>query len=162
LEAVVLDECCLERVELVTPRQSFDGGDPLALLHGSEGHAGQDAAALDMHGACSALAAITSFLCAGQRQLFTQRIKQRHARLDHHRASLTVDRQAYEHALAHFPDLSQPGPIMSRERARAQLLIESNKARQQTLPRKMVITNCSSRLQFRPSRGVNDAIFGVT
>jgi hypothetical protein len=99
LESVVLDERRLDRVELAVPLQPFDGGDPLALLHRRERHAGEDAASLDMHGTGPALAAIAPLFCAGQRQFFTQRVEQRHARLDQHPADLTVDRQAHRHAL---------------------------------------------------------------
>ncbi len=47
-----------------------------------------------MDSACAALTPIATLLCCRQRQLFTQRVKQRHPRLDHHRADLTVDCQA--------------------------------------------------------------------
>ena len=64
-------------------RRKVDVG--FALLHRRQGHAGEDAPPVDMHGACTAFAAIACFLGAGQSQFFTPRIKQRHARLNHNR-----------------------------------------------------------------------------
>jgi hypothetical protein len=61
LEPVVLDERRLDRMEPAVPLQPFDRGDPLALLHRREGHAGENAAALDVDGAGAAFAVIASF-----------------------------------------------------------------------------------------------------
>ena len=55
----------------------------------------RDAPAIDVHGAGAALAAIACLLRAGQRQLFAQRIEQRHARLNRDRARLAVDSQVH-------------------------------------------------------------------
>jgi hypothetical protein len=70
LESVVLDERELERVEHAILLQSFDRCDLLTFLHRRQGHAGQDAAAIDMHRACATLAAIARLFCTGQRQTF--------------------------------------------------------------------------------------------
>src|SRR6266550_3904415 len=66
LESVVFNECRLNRVELPVSFEPFNGGDPFAVLHGSEGHTGQYTAVFDMNRAGSALAPIASLLCAGQ------------------------------------------------------------------------------------------------
>ena len=97
-EMICPDGCRVERVELALPLHPSMGSDALAFLHRRQGHARQPAAPVDMHGACSALIAIASFLCAGQRRFFTQCVKQRHARFDHDRADTTVD--------SHLTDMS--------------------------------------------------------
>ena len=63
-------------------RQTFDGGDPVALMHDGEGQAGIHAASVDVHGASAALAVVASFLGAEQVQAFAQRIEQRDSRLE--------------------------------------------------------------------------------
>ena len=45
--------------------QSFDRRDPLAFLHRRQRHAGQDAPAIDMHGARATLSAIARLFRAG-------------------------------------------------------------------------------------------------
>ena len=95
LEAVVLDERLLERVELAVALQALDGGDPFALLHGRKGHAGHDAVAVDMHGAGAALPAVAPSLRARQTELPAQRVEQRRARLDRDGAKLPIDGQLH-------------------------------------------------------------------
>src|SRR5215831_9844431 len=59
LEAVMLDERLLHWVKLPVTLQSFDRGDLLTSMHGRQGHAGQNAAAVDVDSARPAFAAIT-------------------------------------------------------------------------------------------------------
>jgi hypothetical protein len=95
LEAVVLDERCLERVKSKILLESFNYCDFLSLQHRGQGHAGQNTAAVDEHSACAALAAITRFFGADQPQLFAQCIKKRCARLHNDQMSLTIDGQIH-------------------------------------------------------------------
>src|SRR5271155_471082 len=79
--------------------QAFDRRDPLAFLHRRKRHAGQDASAIDVYGACATLSAIACLFGAGQRQILAQRIEERGTRLDRKRAALTIDRQIHGHDL---------------------------------------------------------------
>src|SRR4029077_11117433 len=97
LEAIVLDERRLHRVEIAVPFQPFDRGDAFAVLHRRQGHAGENAAPGDVDGAGSALAAIACLLRTGQAELLTQRIEQCRARFDGHCPNPVVDRHADGH-----------------------------------------------------------------
>jgi hypothetical protein len=99
LEAVVLDEGRLQRMERAVVLQPLDGGDALAALHRGERHAGEDAAPIHVHRAGAALAAIAALLRPGQHQLLAQGIEQRRARLDRNGERLAVDLQSHGHAL---------------------------------------------------------------
>ena len=57
----------------------------------------KDAAAFDVDGARAALTPIATLLRAGQHQLFTQRVKQGHARFDSQLAGTAVDGQCHLH-----------------------------------------------------------------
>src|SRR5207253_972736 len=102
--AAVAGSSALESVKgsmaqpLLAPLQSFDVGDPLTRLHRRQGHARENAPALDVDGAGSAFAPIAGFLRTGQGQFLTQRIEQRRARLDRDGVNPAVDRQAHVHA----------------------------------------------------------------
>jgi hypothetical protein len=99
LKPVVLDEGQLERMELPIPFQSLDRRYPSTFLHRRQRHARHDTASVDMHGAGATLASIATLLCARQSQFLTQRIKQRHARFDHYRASFAIHHKVHCHAL---------------------------------------------------------------
>ena len=94
----MLDERRLHCVEIAVPLQPFYRGDASAVLHRGQGHAGKNAAALDMDGTCSAFAAIAPLLRPGQVEFITQGIKQCRARLDRHAPNPAVDRHADGHA----------------------------------------------------------------
>src|SRR5207253_10211746 len=85
LEAVVFDERCLNRVKSAVPLQPFNRGDVLAVLHRGQSPAGENAAAVDMDGACAAFAAMTRPLRTRQAELITQRIEQCRARSEERR-----------------------------------------------------------------------------
>jgi hypothetical protein len=81
LVAVVLDEGGLHGVQIVGLAEAFDGGDFFACGHDGEGQAGVHTAAVDMDGACSALAVVAALLGAGEVEALTHQIEQRDARL---------------------------------------------------------------------------------
>src|SRR5947209_19634172 len=62
LEAVVFDERCLNRVKSAVALQPFNRGDALAVLHRGQRHTGENAATVDMNGACAAFPAIARLL----------------------------------------------------------------------------------------------------
>ena len=66
LEAVVLDERRLQRVQVVRRAQPLDGDDLVALVHDRERQAGVDAPAVDQHRAGAALAVVAALLGAGE------------------------------------------------------------------------------------------------
>jgi hypothetical protein len=72
---------------------AFDGDDLVVLVRHGECQACIDSPPVDQHGAGAALAAVASILGAWQAGVFTQRIKQRDAWLDHQFAALAVDTQ---------------------------------------------------------------------
>src|SRR5262245_20555561 len=61
LERIVLDERLLERVQCISARKPLHGGDLRPILHDRERQARIDPAAVDQHGAGTALAVITAF-----------------------------------------------------------------------------------------------------
>ena len=77
LEAVVLEERRLHRVQLVAFGQPFDRGDLAALVHHGERQAGVDAPAVDQHRAGAALAVVAALLGAGEAEVLAQRVEQR-------------------------------------------------------------------------------------
>ena len=87
LEAVVIDECLLHRMERVpgcagARGEPLDRRDRLALLHHRERQAGQDATAVDVHGARAALPVIAALLGAGDAGVLAQCVEQRDARFE--------------------------------------------------------------------------------
>ena len=66
LEAVMVDEGGLHRMQRVAVGQALDGGDLGAVVADRERQAGIDPAAVDQHGAGAALAAVAAFLGAGE------------------------------------------------------------------------------------------------
>src|SRR5215217_3577432 len=79
LEAVVLDEGRLHRVELIPLRQPLDRRDLPALEGGGERQARQDAPPVDEHRAGPALPLVAALLRAGEREPFAQRVEQHDA-----------------------------------------------------------------------------------
>src|SRR5207248_5342259 len=74
LQAVVLPERLLQRMERLALREAFDGADLRALrLHG-EHEAGTDRLAVHQHGAGAAHAVLAAEMRAGQPAVFAQRI----------------------------------------------------------------------------------------
>jgi hypothetical protein len=90
LEAVVLDERRLHRMQLVGRAHAFDGGDLGAVVHDREAQAGIDAAAVDQHRAGAALALVAALLGAGQVQVFAQRVEERGAGVERQLARLAI------------------------------------------------------------------------
>jgi hypothetical protein len=82
LEAVMVQEGRLHRVEIAAGREALDGGDCLALAAHGESKAGDDSTAVDMHGAGAAGTAVAALLRAGEGRLFLQRIEQGGAGFD--------------------------------------------------------------------------------
>ena len=66
LIGVVLDERGLHGVQVAGLADAFNGGDLVVRVHDGEGEAGVDAAAIDVDGACSALAVVAALLGAGK------------------------------------------------------------------------------------------------
>jgi hypothetical protein len=73
------DESGLHRMELIATRDALDREHIGAVMTYREGQAGVDAAAIDQHGTGAALAAVASFLAAGQIETLTQQVEQRDA-----------------------------------------------------------------------------------
>ena len=65
LEAVVVDERGLHRMQIVTVRQALDRRDRVAVVHHGERQAGVDPAAVDQHGAGAALSVVAALFRAG-------------------------------------------------------------------------------------------------
>ena len=93
LKAVMLDEGRLHRMQILAVGEPFDRGDGLAVVHHRERQAGVDAASIDQHRAGAALTVVATFLRAGQREMLTQCIEQRGARVQVERMRVTVDRE---------------------------------------------------------------------
>jgi hypothetical protein len=91
LEAVILDEGRLHRVELLPLRQPLDRRDLPALQGGGEGQARQDAPPVNEHRAGPALALVAPLLRAGQLEPFAQGVEQHHARIDFEGLRRAVD-----------------------------------------------------------------------
>src|SRR6476661_2981952 len=79
LEAVVLDEGRLHRVELIPLRQPLDRRDLLALDAGGERQARENAPPVDDHRAGSALPLVAPLFRAGEMEPFAQRVEQHDA-----------------------------------------------------------------------------------
>src|SRR5207249_3500316 len=69
LEGIVLDEGFLHRMENAVALQSFDRDDVVAVMHHGEREARQDATAVDVDGACAALAVIAALLGSEELEL---------------------------------------------------------------------------------------------
>src|SRR5688572_13486886 len=82
LEAVILDERRLHRVELIVLGQPLDCRDLFAFAGRGQRQAGEDAPPVYEHRASTALALITSLLRAGQSESFAQRVQQHDPRID--------------------------------------------------------------------------------
>ena len=74
-------------------RQPLDGGDLLALAARRQRQAGHHAPAIQMNGAGAAGATVAALLGARQPGIFTQRIQQRRAMIDHKFHRLAIDMQ---------------------------------------------------------------------
>ena len=93
LEAVMLDEGGLHRMQRFAVGQAFDGGDRLAVVHDRERQAGIDAPSVQQHGAGAALAVVAAFLRAGHRHMLAQRVQQCGARIKLQPMGMAVDLQ---------------------------------------------------------------------
>src|ERR1700730_13117952 len=69
LEGIVLDESVLDRMENPVPLQSFDRDDVVALMHDRESETRENPAAVDVDGACAALAVIAALLGSAELEL---------------------------------------------------------------------------------------------
>ena len=76
LEAIVLDECGLQRVKAVTARHPFDCGDLVTFGPDRKSETGQHCSPIDMHRAGSALAVVTAFLRARAMQSLSKGVEQ--------------------------------------------------------------------------------------
>jgi hypothetical protein len=74
LHSIVAHEGGLHRVEVVTVRQAFDGGDFIVGMHHRKRQAAIDALPVDDHRAGAALSLIASLLRAGEPEMLTQGI----------------------------------------------------------------------------------------
>src|SRR3954463_9428808 len=70
--------------------QSLNGRNVFALMCEREREARIDSAPIRKHGAGAALATVTALLCAGETDVFAQRLEQRDARLDFQRVRTPV------------------------------------------------------------------------
>src|SRR6266566_4011485 len=97
LKAVVLDEGRLQRMQFLTLRQTFDRGDPGAIVHHGERQAGKDALAIEQDGAGSAGSLVAALLGTRQIECFAQDVEQRLPGIDFQLSSLAVDGQSHAH-----------------------------------------------------------------
>src|SRR5579859_338858 len=93
LEAAVIDEGLLQRMQLLALGHALDRGDPRAVhLHGQR-DAGGDEAAVEQHGAGATDADAARLLGAGEAEVVAQQIDQRAPRRHARLARLAVDRE---------------------------------------------------------------------
>jgi hypothetical protein len=79
----MIDERLLHRVKIpVNGGESFDRGHLAPVRLNGKSQALGNAAAVEMHGACAALAMIATLLGAGQGKPFAQYIQERRARIE--------------------------------------------------------------------------------
>ena len=77
LQGVVIDECLLHGMQFtIRGRQAFDRCDLASVRLRRQCQAGNDATAIDMDGAGTALSVIAPFLGASEMQMFAQRVEQ--------------------------------------------------------------------------------------
>ena len=91
LVAVVLDKGGLHGVEVAGLAEAFDGGDLGLLVHGGEGEAAIDAAAVEVDSAGSALAVVAALFCAGEMEGFAEGIEESGAGIDGEGVGFAVD-----------------------------------------------------------------------
>ena len=72
LEAIMLDEGGLHRMQLLALRETFDGRDLVAFHSRGEKETGIHPPAIDEHGAGAALAMVAAFLRAGEVEMLAQ------------------------------------------------------------------------------------------
>ena len=93
LQAVIVAERGLHRVQFVAFRDAFDGGDIGAVGLSDQHGAGLDRPAVDMDDAGAALAGIAADMGTGQVQMFAQQMDKKGPVLDLGRDRLAVHRQ---------------------------------------------------------------------
>ena len=93
LQAVIVAERRLHRMQLVALGEAFDGGDVGAVGLTDQHGAGLDRPAVDMHDAGAALAGVAADMGAGQAQMLAQQMDKQGAVLDIGRDRLAVHRQ---------------------------------------------------------------------
>ena len=91
LQAVLLPEALLKRVQVAVLREPLDRDHLGAVGLDGEDRAGLGAAAVDEHGAGAALAGIAADVRAGEIQLLAQKMHQQRARLRLRLPGFTVD-----------------------------------------------------------------------
>src|SRR5208282_400519 len=94
LQAVMLHEGALQRIELVAVRQAFDRADLLAVRLDCEHQARTQRLAVDEHRAGAADAVLAADMRARLTAIFADRVSQSAARLDLNGMSLLIDRQS--------------------------------------------------------------------
>ena len=90
LQAVFFPEPFLQRVQLVTLGEPFDGDDLGAICLDREDRTRFGAAAIDEHGAGATLARVAADVRASEIELFAQEVHEEHSRLDVALAHLSV------------------------------------------------------------------------
>lgn len=100
LEAVIVDEGLLHRVQLSVRGQTFDRGDLLTLDGGGKGQAGQNPLAVHVNGASAALALIATLFAAGKRQMLSEGIEKGCPHIEIERAVLPVDPERHGERIA--------------------------------------------------------------
>jgi hypothetical protein len=91
LEGVAIEKGGLHRMKPAAwPAKALDRGDCPSLDLCCESEAGEDASAIDVHGASTALSLVAAFLGAGEADMVTQRVEQCDAWLNGERVRLGV------------------------------------------------------------------------
>jgi hypothetical protein len=119
LEAVVLPEALLDRVQRVGASEPLDRRDLTAIGLDREDRARLHRVAVEMDGAGAAVGRVTTDVRPGQAELVAQRMHEQHSRLDLDVAGLAVDGQPYGDLLTHASPLrggnglADPTPVRS-------------------------------------------------
>ena len=93
LQAIVMQEGRLHRMQFAVLGQALDGRDHTILATNGERQAGDDATAVDMNRARTTGTAVAAFLGSGQASLFAQYVKKGSTRFDGQFQRLAVDLQ---------------------------------------------------------------------
>ena len=101
LQAVMLHEGALQRVELFSVGQAFDGADFFAVRLDRKHQTGAHRRAVDQHRAGAAHAMLAADMGAGLAAIFADGVDQRAARFDANAVRSPVDRQRDFASLAH-------------------------------------------------------------
>jgi len=91
LECIALHESLLHGMERAIVLQALNRGDFVSLMSHRQRQAGERTPAVDMDGACAALALIAAFLSAAETEMLAQSVEKSAARIEMERVRFSVD-----------------------------------------------------------------------